>query len=86
MTRVAPRDAFQFIKTNARINEMPHSPLPGRVGDLSKFGCQKPHPWGQSKFEAGLQFALNDDSLGKFVLRNCCQQQTCVVCHRLGKL
>ena len=50
-----------------------------------KIRVSKAPPLGLSKFEAGLQFALND-SLGKFVLRNCCQQQTCVVCHRLGKL
>ena len=65
---------------------MPHSPPPGSGGGFVKIRVSKAPPLGQSKFEVGLQFALNDDSLGKFVLRNCCQQKTCVVCHRLGKL
>ena len=70
-----------------RVSMKCHTPPPCvKGGGFVKIRVSKAPPLGQSKFEAGPQFALNDDSLGKFVLRNCCQQQTCVVCHHLGKL
>ena len=37
--------ALKYLCTNAPINEMPHSPLPGQGGDLP-LGGNIPHPLG----------------------------------------